>query len=407
MIDSRIIEKRVAIIVLSISSLIIFNILSTLGIIYGVTETGLVLISLIFFVFSTYTLINDFKFGSKYFKSIFSLFLLYEVIIIARGWTFLYEDIKLYLQSGFIFWPFLIPIFVFFDKSLIILGFLMKWIFYICLVYLVIIIFQPNLLLDRRTVESLGTLVATSGFLWLNANYLSNRKTNIVFIVLAVTLLSLTYLARRNGMVTFLGLILAGYFLNILNKTKILIFRIFPLILFFAVIFFFTLSNFAGLLTKQLDERLKEDTRTELFEGFLFDMRDDWVFGKGLNGTYYYPMPETEITENMIFPETVNRNIIENGYLQLFLTGGIVHVILFLLILIPAAINGILRSSNQLAKACGVIIFLRLIDMFIAGLPSLSVTYIITWISIGICYNQGMLNRSESEIQIEFQKIDL
>jgi len=216
----RITEKRIALTVLSISSLVFYNLFSSMNLIYGITETGLVLISLIIFILSVYYLINDFKLGNVYFKSIFALFIVYEIFIIYRGLSFSYEDIKTDLQSDFVFWPFVIPVFVYFDKSLLTLGLLIKWLYYICVFYLIVIFIQPNLLMERKTAESIITLVSFSGFLWLNANYLNSRKTNIVFFVLFISLISLTYLARRNGMVTFSGFILAGYLLNIIKKSN-------------------------------------------------------------------------------------------------------------------------------------------------------------------------------------------
>jgi hypothetical protein len=136
-------------------------------------------------------------------------------------------------------------------------------------------------------------------------------------------------------------------------------------------------------------------------------MEDHMVFGKGMNGTYYYPMEETEQDDGIIYPEEEYRNNIENGYLQLLLTGGIVHVVLFLLILLPAAINGIFRSQNQFSMAAGVMVLLWLIDMCIYGLPTLSFHYILVWICVGICYKTSIRNKTNDEIRSEFQELNL
>jgi hypothetical protein len=403
----RITEKRVALTVLSISSLVFYNLLSSMNLIYGITETGLVLISLIIFILSVYYLINDFKLGNVYFKSIFALFIAYEVFIIYRGLSFSYEDIKTYLQSGFVFWPFVIPVLVYFDKSLITLGLLIKWLYYICVFYLIVIFLQPNLLMERKTAESIITLVSFSGFLWLNANYLNSRKTNIVFFVLFISLISLTYLARRNGMVTFSGFILAGYLLNIIKKSKSLVFRLFPVFLVAGLFVLFSFKSITSSLTASLVDRGKEDTRTSLFEMFFFEMNDNLILGKGMNGTYYYPFEgETEV-DGVIFGEVEYRNVIENGYLQLMLSGGVIHVVLFLLLCIPAIYNGIFRSSNQFSKACAIFIFLKLIDMLIYGLPMLTVHYILIWISIGICFSSEFAKTKDEDIKDVFRKLGL
>jgi len=106
-------------------------------------------------------------------------------------------------------------------------------------------------------------------------------------------------------------------------------------------------------------------------------MNDNLILGKGMNGTYYYPFEgETEV-DGVIFGEVEYRNVIENGYLQLMLSGGVMHVVLFLLLCIPAIYKGIFRSSNQFSKACAIFIFLKLINMLIYGLPMLTVHYIL------------------------------
>jgi hypothetical protein len=99
-----------------------------------------------------------------------------------------------------------------------------------------------------------------------------------------------------------------------------------------------------------------------------------------------------------------NRNIIENGVLQLILNGGIIHVVLFFLVLIPASINGIFKSSNLFTKACGAFILLWLIDMFVYGLPAFGLHYILVWISVGICYKSSIRTKTDDEIKSEFQK---
>eukprot|EP00825_Cyclidium_porcatum_P051101 TRINITY_DN9290_c0_g1_i1.p1 TRINITY_DN9290_c0_g1~~TRINITY_DN9290_c0_g1_i1.p1 ORF type:complete len:146 (+),score=25.13 TRINITY_DN9290_c0_g1_i1:201-638(+) len=104
----------------------------------------------------------------------------------------------------------------------------------------------------------------------------------------------------------------------------------------------------------------------------------DLIYGKGFDGTYYAPTIE----------ENDYRSIIECGYLQTILKGGIVNLALFLLIAVPAAFLGIVKSNNTIAMAAGTIIILWLIDMFPWGMPALSIRYILVWICIGICYSK-------------------
>jgi len=312
------------------------------------------------------------------------------------------------MQAEYVFWPFLIPVFVFFNKDLANFGYLFKWIYYSGLFFLLVMLAVPTLVLKRATAETFISILVPCGFLLLNASYLKNRKTNIAFIIISISLLSLTYLARRSGAVTLAGFIFASYFLNLINKSQAKIFKYFPIIIIIAcfVLFSSTFEHSKDVLLNRMTNRISEDTRTGVFERFFYYLKDDMTFGNGMNGTYYCPMIDSEL-DGATFGAVEYRNIIENGYLQLLLTGGIVHIVLFLLILMPAAFLGLFMSSNQFAKACGMLIFLRLIYMFLFGLPVINLAYILVWISVGVCYKRSIRRMTNDEVKDEFLKIEL
>jgi hypothetical protein len=401
-------EKRIALFVVSVSSLSIWSLFSEMGLINGKLITLFVLVSVSLFVYVSSRILNDFKFENSYFKFIFAIFFGYELLIIARGWSFNYGDIKGYLQTGFVFWPFVVPLFVFFNKKIETFGFLLKWIYYLGLFFLVITLIFPTLLYNRLTSETIISLIFPCGFLLLNAAYLRNRKVNITFFIIFISILSLTYLARRSSLVTLLGFVTTAYFLNLLNKSKTKLFRIFPIIIIIGIFLLFSryFDNSKEVLFNKIRSRISEDTRTGLFQMFYIDMNDQMIFGKGMNGTYYYPTPGAEV-DGVVFEEVEFRNVIENGYLQQLLNGGIVQIVLLVLILLPAGLLGIFMSSNQFTKACGVLIFLRLIEMAFYGLPTLSLSYILIWICVGICYKKSIRRLTNDEIHLEFQKLDL
>ena len=170
-------EKRVAVFVLSISSLLIWDVLTKLGFIGGKIQTILVVLSLGPFIYTSFMLLNDYKFESSYFKFIYTLFLVYQIIIVARGWSFGYNDIKTYMQAEYIFWPFIIPLFVFFDKSIVTFGALFKWIYYTGVFFLIVALVIPTLIFKRLTAETYIALFVPCGFLLLNATYLKRQKS--------------------------------------------------------------------------------------------------------------------------------------------------------------------------------------------------------------------------------------
>ena len=396
--------------IISITSMLIWSLLATKNIVGGKIQTALTVLSLIPFVYSSFKLLNDYKFESSYFKFIFSLFFCYEIIIVIRGWSFSYNDIKNFAQSGYVFWPFIIPLFIFFDKKITSFGLLFKWIYYSVVFSFFIMLIFPTLLINRLTAETFIGLTVPCGFLLLNATYLSNRKVNISFFLIFISIISLTYLARRSGLISLFGFVIGAYFLNLLDKSKSKskLFRYFPLLIIIGVFILFSqyFENSREALFNKMISRISEDTRSTLFQMFFYDLRDNMLFGKGMLGTYYFPIGGGDL-EGEIFAQETYRTLIENGYLQLLLTGGIMHIVLFLLVLLPAALKGIFMSSNQFAKACGVVILLRLVDMFLYGLPTLSLTYIFVWICVGVCYKPSIRRMTNDEIRTEFGKINL
>lgn len=400
------IERKVILLVTSVSSIPIWDVLYNYGIIGDTPLTVLSLLSIMVFSYSCYQLLINFKFESSYFKFFFLIFLLYEAFLIFRGWSFTYVDIKSYALAGYIFWPFFIPLFVFFDKRLSTIGLLIKWIYYIGMFFLVIFLILPKLLLNRISAEPLVSSIYVCGFLLLNARYLSNRRVTLTFLLILISLMSLTYVARRNGIVTISGFILAGYFVNMWHKSKTFIYRYFPIIVICTVVLMLSLNSVTSTLSSKLQMRITEDTRTTLFRSFFYEMRNSMTFGKGMSGSYYFPMEE-DVLEDITESATVYRHVIENGYLQLLLTGGIIQIALVVLVLLPAAILGIFKSANQFTMACGVAIFLWILDMFIYGLPRLSLHYILIWICVGICFKTSIRVMTNDEIEAEFSKANL
>ena len=144
---------------------------------------------------------------------------------------------------------------------------------------------------------------------------------------------------------------------------------------------------------KLISSRATENTRDQVFAYFFTDMSNDWLIGKGMNGTYYCPIRSDESQE-----VTDYRDVIECGYLQIVLKGGVINLILYLIIFIPAIYLGFFKSRNGLCKALALIIFLWLIDMFPFGLPVLALRYLLVWIAVGVCYSKKI--RDISEIQM-------
>ena len=137
--------------------------------------------------------------------------------------------------------------------------------------------------------------------------------------------------------------------------------------------------------------RKDEDTRGPVEYAMKLDMKTaDWAIGKGINGTYYCPG---------INPFSDRRNIIETGYLQIILQGGMVSLILLGLIVVPAVYLGLFKSSNIFSKAAAIFILLWIIYQYPRIVNSFSIYYLLIWISVGICYSAKIRNLSDKTIR--------
>jgi hypothetical protein len=400
--------KIVVLLCISLASISIWELLLKLKLLDEGVSNSLWVLSIIIFLSTFLALLRDFEFESTYFKVIFYIFLFYQFVIIVHGFSYSYNYLKTIFREGEILWPLIIPYFVFFDKRFSNIVILFKTLYAFGLIFLILTIFFPTLLIVRLTAHyTIPSLALGCGFLIMNAIYLSNKKVTISFLVIVLSALSFTYLARRSAAFTFYGFIISSYVLNTINKSRKFIFKVFPLFVGIILFFIFYPNKYSQTITNRMNERLYEDTRTPLYESFFIQMQPNIVFGKGMNGTYYYPLEKSFHDDGMVSNDATYRNLIENGYLQLLLTGGIINIILFVLVLLPAAINGVLRSSNQFTRSCGVMVFLWLLDMFLFGLPTLSLHYILIWICVGICYKSTLRNKTDYEMMIEFQKNNL
>ena len=140
--------------------------------------------------------------------------------------------------------------------------------------------------------------------------------------------------------------------------------------------------------------RKDEDTRSNVEEAFYADMTTtEWIIGKGINGEYYCPGVEN------VMNNTSYRNIIETGYLQIILKGGIISLALLLLILIPAIYKGLFNSNNILSKGAALWIFLWTIYLYPTIGIGFCMYHLLVWISVGICYSGKIRAMADSDIK--------
>ena len=319
-----------------------------------------------------------------------------QLIILSQAFNeFTFTRFLLFITNPYIFFPYLIPIIILIPANIFFLKRTFDYFALLALLLLVNLLAFGNFMFNINTNFSehvLWTFGTGGGFILLTWNYHNNKRRMLAILVVLLSLLISTILARRNIMLTFSNYILFSIILLLFNSKQSIINKIF-LILIVVSSFtgaYFLFNKYQDALFSRITDRMEENTRDQIFTGFFSSMStQDLIYGKGFDGTYYAPTIE----------ENDNRSIIECGYLQTILKGGIVNLALFLLIALPAAFLGIVKSNNTIATASGTIIILWLIDMFPWGMPALNIRYILVWICISICYSKEIRNLSEAEIK--------
>jgi len=359
---------------------------------------GLQIIAIIIFV--GYGIkVSEFHFEDIYFKFCFCLLCGWHLYVVFRGADLSYFFIKQYLFSEFVFWPFIIPFAIFLPKN----GLMFKKMFglFTCLGLFFLVfsiaafkLFQGTPLIGEQAI---WTFSSGCGFMLLSSKYLSGRRIWLALIVVMVALLIATLLARRNVMLTNVNYLVAGFHLyffyyssgNWAKKAGSLV-----ILILVCVGAFIVFEQKKDQDFKLIINRAGEDTREYVFDYFFDDMSKAKWAGKGMNGAYFCPLfiPDTDSDP------IEDRDLIECGYLQIILKGGLVNLILFLAIVLPAVYLGLFRSENGLSKASAVWVIIWLIDMVPYGLPSFSLRYILVWFAIGLCYSKSFRELSEQDI---------
>ena len=352
----------------------------------------------------TLFLLANFNIKNSYLKVVYTCYCLWLLFIVISGYNDWTKFIKL---KGFLFNP--VVGLVYFAPLVMLIPLkvnMLKKFFTVIAVfgagYIILdIIFIKYLITPNRTntisqgiIENFADISFACGFLLFTYVYHKTRRNFIALIALLATLLFATIQARRGLIFMFSLMFLISYFIFVFNsKLKILILYF---SLFIAIIAAFSLTNNYKIKSSNLFgyllDRGSEDTRTGVEIYFYDDFKlQDWIIGRGIYGDYFAP----NIEENQ---ETNNRSLIETGYLHTILKGGLISLVLFLLIAIPAIFKGLFSSRNILSKASAIWIAMALLNSYPTIQNAYNINYLLVWICIGICYNKEVRNINDKEL---------
>lgn len=361
------------------------------------------LFGLVILITGAFLLIR-FQIKNFYLKVIYLIYCcwLFTVIIRDPGFLSTKESVLYFLLNPYLgLLPYFLPLILLFPQNLLffkktysyITVFGIFYILFVGLSFRYLVSSNHSDLMSRGVVETSFVLSFPSGFLLLTYDYHSKKKIMFSLIVILLTLLFAVIRARRGLITMTSSLIFFSFLLYLLSsKNKILM-------IYLAVLLFLSATLYISHLYKPEENRLvgfisergTEDTRTAVELYFYDDMKfKDWIIGRGINGKYYCP----DIEEDMDY-----RGVIETGYLQIILKGGLTELVLLLLIFIPAIIAGLFYSKNILSKAAGIWIIIALISLYPALVANCTLNYLLVWICVGICYSKKIRNLPDSYIK--------
>lgn len=353
---------------------------------FGIIGIGLSLISL-----------TRLSITNSYFRSVFIIFMFWQIYIIVRGIQEFNQPMLLSMFfSPYFFLHYLVPLIILIPANIFFVKRMFNFFYFLSISLFIVFVFFTNDVLFTNpsfSEQMVWTLGTGAGFLLLTWYYHNNKIRFIAFITVIFCFAISTIIARRNIMITFGNFIVFAMIIVILSYRQSIRSKIYILtsIILMGVFSYIIFIKYQEMVFQKITGHITENTREIVFNAFFKDMSTkDLVIGKGFLGRYYCPGAEKGVD---------NRFLIESGYLQTILKGGIVSLVLFLLIAIPAAYLGIIKSKNILSKASGCIVILWLIDMVPWGMPAINIRYILVWTCIGICYSKVVRNLTEAEIK--------
>lgn len=191
------------------------------------------------------------------------------------------------------------------------------------------------------------------------SSMLGGRRSSSMLMLIPVILILASYLKKKKNVIIFLilGLFACLSGLDFLGSIS---------------------DNFASM-----SDRILEDTRSDTEIDFYKDFGTfDWIVGRGMDGTYK--------SLSVSLSDKLYRNLIETGYLNLILHGGVLFLIPYVYFLLLAIRRGF-KSKNPYQKSFALYVAVHLVFLYPGGTPSLDLRYTILFILISFCINNNQI----------------
>lgn len=377
-------------------------------------ESKIGLNNVVKYLFSSYSLINIFRFamtskkrvgGKTFIETLIIIFTIYSLLLLLESINFSVNYVQHFFGASFEYLPFLVPIIFLrlnfntnFFKSLI----LITRIFLPLAILTEIVVIFFALRMDAYPLNIISILTFTiSPFLLLATGIDSQNKSysHLALVYFFLIIIISASLGRRGETLEPVFMLIWIYLVKMkstsiqkIGKIKLRILSVFLLLLFAFVYIYY--SDSLLIFQRGFTQEGFDESRGETVDMFLADFgsRDmDYFIGRGLNG----------------FVQKFNRgeqglsNSIEIGYFHLMLKGGLLYLIPYFIILFTSFYLGFYRSKNDISRALSGLILWQLIYMVTFGIPNFNLSYSLIWIAVATNLNPSFRCLSNKEILMD------
>lgn len=290
------------------------------------------------------------------------------VTIVARGnWNDSMQNLLLKLLDFYGFLSFVLPFIIIPLPNARHLDIIKKVFFIGALISIPLWILNiGQLVQDEFYGESVGMYMPVFAAFLLGFPFVKKSNRRICFAIWAIYIVLMALNARRNMMFLLFSFGAIAYYCNNLSRFAkhriqgigLTIAAIIISILLVVPTFDFLSGNVFG----RFSNHIGEDTRSSVEELFLLDFTsspiEDWIWGRGLDGSYYQEMINYDTGE-----VKTDRSGIETGYLNNILKGGVLYASAIVVIMLACLFRSI-RVKNIYSVYLRLVFLMFFVDLY-------------------------------------------
>lgn len=290
------------------------------------------------------------------------------VTIVARGnWNDSMQNLLLKLLDFYGFLSFVLPFIIIPLPNARHLDIIKKVFFIGALISIPLWILNiGQLVQDEFYGESVGMYMPVFAAFLLGFPFVKKSNRRICFAIWAIYIVLMALNARRNMMFLLFSFGAIAYYCN--NLSRFAKHRIQGIGLTIAAIIISillvvpTFDYLSGNVFGRFSNHIGEDTRSSVEELFLLDFTsspiEDWIWGRGLDGSYYQEMINYDTGE-----VKTDRSGIETGYLNNILKGGVLYASAIVVIMLACLFRSI-RVKNIYSVYLRLVFLMFFVDLY-------------------------------------------